>query len=222
MQQGWFCFSLVASPTIGVPQPPPPHLSDIEQLVLGDLSFSSPAYARGDSDDQIRFLGSRHLSPIRNVGQVVHTKQMNIMKMESKEDRLRKIVIEASAAWNAAYNAHDAEACGAFYEEDAVMIARPFGTFTGGAAITAFWQKLMNHGFHTMEFMDMKIEVLDECRAILTAGWVMKGAKGWIHKELWVARDDGQVRLREKDFGMSVIIPPQVQNFVPAKEAYVA
>lgn len=130
------------------------------------------------------------------------------MKMLSKEENLRNAVFEASAAWSAAFNARDVGTCASFYEDNAVMVARPFGTFNGGSEITAFWQRLMDKGYSAMEFMDMKIEVLDEHSAIITAGWRMNAAKGWIHKELWVARDDGQLRLREKDFGMTTLSVP--------------
>ena len=59
----------------------------------------------------------------------------------SADEKLLTTVHEASASWKAAFNYNNADGCAAQYEEDAVMIAKPFGTFKGREEIQGFWQK---------------------------------------------------------------------------------
>lgn len=115
-------------------------------------------------------------------------------------EELLEAVYEASAAWVKAFNVGDAKGCAEQYEKDAVMHARPFGTFTGTSEITAFWQNLIDSGFSEVEYLDPKIEVIDENSAILTSGWKMNKASGVVHKELWVLQADGSAKLRYDDF----------------------
>lgn len=109
-------------------------------------------------------------------------------------------VNKASAKWKSAFNSSDAAGCAAQYEKNAVMHARPFGTFTGAAEIQVFWQKLIDDGFSNVDYIDPKVEVIDETSAILTSGWKMNKAGGVIHKELWILQADGTAKLREDDF----------------------
>ena len=109
-------------------------------------------------------------------------------------------VSKASGQWKAAFNSGDAKACAEQYEGDAVMHARPFGTFVGAEQIQAFWQQLIDDGFSDVEYIDPKVEIIDETSALLTSSWKMNKAKGVIHKELWVLQEDGSAKLREDDF----------------------
>ena len=109
-------------------------------------------------------------------------------------------VNKASAKWKFAFNSGSATGCVEQYEKDAVMHARPFGTFTGTAEIQSFWQQLIDDGFSKVEYIDPKVEVVDETSAILTSGWKMNKAEGVIRKELWVLQENGIAKLREDDF----------------------
>ena len=109
-------------------------------------------------------------------------------------------VKKASEAWIAAFNAGDVEGCVAQYEENAVMNVNPFGQFTGSDQIRAFWEKLIGEGFSEVKYVDPKIEVINETRAELKAGWKMNKAHGVIHRELWVLQEDGSAKLREDNF----------------------
>ena len=122
--------------------------------------------------------------------------------MTTKEQRATVLgaVKKASAQWQSAFNSGDAAGCAAQYESTAVMHARPFGTFKGTSEIQGFWQKLVDDGFSDVEYIDPKIEVVDETSALLTSGWKMNKASGVIHKELWVLQADGSAKLREDDF----------------------
>ncbi len=109
-------------------------------------------------------------------------------------------VEQASKQWKNSFNTQNASGCAAMYESDAVMHARPFGTFTGSVEIEQFWQNLMNDGFKDVSYIAPKIVVIDETSALLTSGWTMNKAGGVIHKELWVLQSNGNAKLREDDF----------------------
>lgn len=113
---------------------------------------------------------------------------------------LRDAVNAASRRWQNAFNSKDAKGCAGLYEENAIMHARPFGTFEGREAIQGFWQKIMDDGLAEVEYINHNIEIIDSKSAVLTAGWRMNVAQGVIHKELWALQPDGTAKLREDDF----------------------
>lgn len=106
----------------------------------------------------------------------------------------------ASTKWKNAFNSGDAAGCAVQYEKDAVMNAKPFGTYTGTVEIQAFWQKLIDDGYSDVDYIEPKIKVIDAKSALLTSGWKMNNAHGIITKELWVIQSDGTAKLREDDF----------------------
>ena len=122
--------------------------------------------------------------------------------MTTQEQKLAVLnaVKQASEQWKNAFNSGNAAGCAAQYTENAVMHARPFGTFNGTEAILGFWSKLIGDGFTGVEYIDPVIEVIDEKSAILKSGWKMNKAQGVIHKELWVVQEDGTAKLVEDDF----------------------
>jgi len=122
------------------------------------------------------------------------------MTTEKQQAAVLDAVKKASVQWQSAFNSGDAAGCAAQYESTAVMHARPFGTFTGTSEIQGFWQKLVDDGFTDVEYVNPKIEVVNETSAVLTSDWKMNKASGVIHKELWVLQDDGSAKLREDDF----------------------
>ena len=63
-----------------------------------------------------------------------------MISKEQKETVLNA-VIAASAQWKLAFNSGDAAGCAAQYEKNAVMHAKPFGTFAGTAEIQGFLAK---------------------------------------------------------------------------------
>lgn len=122
------------------------------------------------------------------------------MTTHDKKSVLLNAVRSASQSWQSAFNAGDPVGCAALYEKNAVMHARPFGTFKGLEEIQAFWQKLIVDGFSQVEYIGPTIDVIDDSRAVLSSDWQMNKAKGVIHKELWILQDDGTAKLREDDF----------------------
>eukprot|EP00917_Polyrhabdina_sp_WS-2016_P023459 GHVP01050841.1.p1 GENE.GHVP01050841.1~~GHVP01050841.1.p1 ORF type:complete len:125 (+),score=31.41 GHVP01050841.1:211-585(+) len=108
----------------------------------------------------------------------------------------------ASAKWANAFNTGDAAGCAAQYLSSAVMTAKPFGTFTGTEEIRGFWQKLVDDGFSSVEYVQpTKFEVqADNKSVILSSNWKMNKASGVITKELWVLQADGSMKLAEDNF----------------------
>ena len=119
---------------------------------------------------------------------------------EPAPDLLLEAITAASERWKNAFNRGDAAGCAAQYEADAVMHARPFGTFTGRDAIQGFWQQLIDDGFSDVDYIEPNIEVVDDRSGILESRWKMNKAGGIIHRELWVLQSDGTAQLREDDF----------------------
>lgn len=108
--------------------------------------------------------------------------------------------IEASEKWKGFFNQGNAEGCASMYESDAFMAAKPFGEFKGTCEITGFWQNLIDQGFAEVEYLEPKIEQLDDTSTLLASGWKMNNAQGIITREVWVLQDDGTMRLREDHF----------------------
>ena len=119
---------------------------------------------------------------------------------EQSQQAIQVALKAASERWKNAFNSGDAAGCAAQYEADAVMHARPFGTFTGTAEITAFWQQLIDGGYSDVEYVEPQVKVVDETSAILSSKWKMNKASGIITHELWVLQADGSAKLREDDF----------------------
>jgi len=113
---------------------------------------------------------------------------------------LENAVKEASQKWQNAFNAGDAEGCASCYETNAIMEAKPFGTYHGRAEIQEFWQMLIREGFSDIEYLDPKIVAAGDSAAILSSDWKMNKAHGNISKELWVLQPDGTALLREDYF----------------------
>ncbi|MDA5556397.1 nuclear transport factor 2 family protein [Shimia sp. MMG029] len=120
----------------------------------------------------------------------------------AKEFALSTAVATASRAWRDAFNAGDAAAAAALYEADAIMVAKPFGTFEGREAIEAFWQNLIENGYDDIVYANTITKVIDTSlsAAQVSADWKMNNAQGIITNELWVLQPDGTALLREDHF----------------------
>lgn len=118
------------------------------------------------------------------------------------KDQLLEVVATASTTWKNAFNSQDAAGCAAQYEANAVMVAKPFGTFTGTTEIQGFWQKLMDDGFSDVEYVAPTVLTpADDLKSVtLSSNWSMNKTKGVITKELWVIQEDGTAKLAEDHF----------------------
>lgn len=113
---------------------------------------------------------------------------------------LQIAVTNASKAWKDAFNAGDAAGATALYEDDAIMVVKPFGTFKGKTEILAFWTNLVNKGFDDVIYSETTTTILDDHSARVSASWTMNNAHGIITNEYWVLQEDGRALLREDHF----------------------
>ncbi|WP_330926105.1 YybH family protein [Candidatus Sororendozoicomonas aggregata] len=102
--------------------------------------------------------------------------------------------------WQQAFNRQDAAGCAAQYEQDAVMNARPMGTFKGREEIQAFWQQIIDGGYCDVDYTEVDWQYVDNNSYILSSKWTMNKAYGVVHRELWVLQKDGSAKLKEDDF----------------------
>jgi len=116
-----------------------------------------------------------------------------------EKDNVKQEVLERSSKWIASFNEGDVDACIAAYKNDAVMNAKPFGTFTGIEEIDAFWRPFMATGPAELEYSNIELEVVDRDTVHLCADWKMNVAKGIITKERWVRQPEGWF-LEQDDF----------------------
>ena len=108
--------------------------------------------------------------------------------------------LEASRKWQSYFNQGDAEGCASMYEDDATMVVAPFGTFRGRQEIQGFWENIIAQGFSNVSYIDPELQQMDGVSVLLKSRWKMNKAHGVITRELWVAQDDGSIRLREDHF----------------------
>lgn len=123
-------------------------------------------------------------------------------------DNLITKTVEASEQWKTFFNQGDAAGCASLYEEDAKMVAKPFGVYEGRQQIEAFWQDLIEQGLADVSYISPKTKFVDGSSTVLTSRWAMNNAQGVITRELWVLQSDGTMRLREDHFEA---IDPSVQ-----------
>ena len=117
------------------------------------------------------------------------------------EEKLIEIVKASSAVWKQAFNDGDYKKAAGQYESEALMVAKPFGTYRGTQAIEEFWKKMVEDGFAEVDYVEpVTFKVDGEDSVELAANWTMNKAKGVITKELWVVQEDGTAKLREDHF----------------------
>lgn len=128
----------------------------------------------------------------------------NDAEAQAKLDKtLLVAVATASKNWKDAFNAGDAVAAAALYEEHAVMVVKPFGTFKGRDEILAFWNDIVSKGFDDVVYKNTVTTIIDESSARIESDWTMNNAYGLITNELWVIQEDGRALLREDHFEIS-------------------
>ncbi|MCC4798441.1 isochorismatase [Enterovibrio norvegicus] len=105
-------------------------------------------------------------------------------------------------AWQDAFNNQDAAGCAAQYaDHTTLMVARPFGEFTGHEEIQAFWQQIIDQGFTDVEYTNVTWKPAEGDEGyILCADWTMNKAFGVVHHEHWKIQEDGKARLVFDEF----------------------
>jgi len=118
----------------------------------------------------------------------------------AEQQKLKAAVWRASYGWVAAFNSGSAQGAAEFYEDDALMVVKPFGEYRGKVVIQAFWEDLIAKGFADVEYIEPVLTVLSPTEARIASKWRMNAAKSVITNEYWVLQPDGSAKLREDHF----------------------
>ena len=129
--------------------------------------------------------------------------------MDTHSATIRKEVLAVSQQWIANFNKGDIDACVAGYHPDAIMEAKPMGTFKGTQAIDGFWRPFMSSGAKGLVYQDIQLEVIDESTVHLSANWQMNVGQGVITLEKWVKQSNGQWLLAHDAFEILEQYPSQ-------------
>ncbi|KAB7615395.1 DUF4440 domain-containing protein [Amylibacter sp. SFDW26] len=116
------------------------------------------------------------------------------------EAKIQMAVSIGSKAWKDAFNAGNAAGAAALYEDDAIMVVKPFGTFKGKDEILAFGTDLVSKGFDDVVYSKTTTTIVDSSSASVSASWTMNNAHGIITNEHWVIQEDGRALMREDHF----------------------
>ena len=108
----------------------------------------------------------------------------------SPTKKVEKEVLKASQQWIANFNKGKTIAVSQAYTKNALMVAKPFGTFKGRQAIEAFWTPFIESGATNLKYTNTQIKVVTENKAILSSDWEMNVGKGIITNETWIKTGD--------------------------------
>jgi ketosteroid isomerase-like protein len=112
--------------------------------------------------------------------------------MDTPDTTLRNEVLTASHQWIANFNNGKVDACVAAYLPNAIMEAKPLGTFTGTQEIEAFWHPFITSEATSLEYQEVSLEIINETTVHLSAKWRMNVGHGVITLEKWVKQPNGQ------------------------------
>jgi ketosteroid isomerase-like protein len=128
---------------------------------------------------------------------------MSINHEKNEEEKIvEDEVLRRSEKWIASFNSGDVDACVVGYTKSAVMNAKPMGVFTGLKEIEGFWRPFIESGAGNLVYKNIKLEIVDDKTALLSADWSMNVGRGIITMEKWVKlgedwfleRDDFEVK----------------------------
>ena len=114
--------------------------------------------------------------------------------------KLEAEVLERSRQWVQDFNNKNVKACVDAYSINAVMDAKPLGTFKGISEIEGFWKPFIETGAGELEYSNVVVVVENENTALLKADWKMIIGRGIVIQERWVKQPDGKLLLEYDDF----------------------
>lgn len=98
-------------------------------------------------------------------------------------------VIQASKNWITSFNEGNIKEVLQGYAPTAVLSAMPFGIKNGIKDIKEFWTPFIKSGATNLVYTELKIEVVNETTAFLSANWSMNVGRGVIFQEKWKKED---------------------------------
>jgi len=109
-------------------------------------------------------------------------------------------VLERSRQWIQDFNKRNIKGCMEAYTTDAVVNARPMGTFKGISEIEGFWRPFIETGAGELEYNNVVLALEDDNTVLLKADWKMNVGQGVIIQQRWVKQSDGSWLLEYDDF----------------------
>ena len=118
----------------------------------------------------------------------------------SIDNTIMEEVQQASQNWIRAFNEGNIDTCLAIYRSDAMIEARPMGTYKGGKAIQDFWRPFMKKGAGELVYSNIHLRPVNPSTVILSADWSMNVGRGIITCERWVKNEQQGWQLQEDRF----------------------
>jgi ketosteroid isomerase-like protein len=109
-------------------------------------------------------------------------------------------VMQRSKKWISDFNNGDAKACVEAYTAEAIMNAKPLGTYIGSDQIKGFWKPFIESGAGELEYSNVTLATENENTVLLSADWKMNIGRGIITQERWVKQSDGKWLIEYDDF----------------------
>ncbi len=109
----------------------------------------------------------------------------NIGCKSAQKEEVVAEVLKASQTWISNFNNGNIEEIENAYTRDAVMEAKPYGTYKGQEAIIQFWEPFIQSGASNLKYTNVKVKVINSTKAIVSADWSMNVGKGVVINETW-------------------------------------
>ena len=139
----------------------------------------------------------------------------------SNTQKVEKEVLKASENWISHFNKGNTTEIANAYTEDAIMVAKPFGTFEGRKAISEFWTPFVESGAKDLKYTNTKVKIVSKTEAVISSEWSMNVGKGIITNETWI-KVNGNWKLKEDHFEVSEQFNnPKNNSNMSKKETYV-
>ena len=117
----------------------------------------------------------------------------------SNAQKVEKEVLKASENWISNFNKGNTTEIANAYTEDAIMVAKPFGTFEGRKTISKFWIPFVESGATDLKYTNTKVKIVSKTKAIISSDWSMNVGKGIITNETWI-KINGTWKLKNDHF----------------------
>jgi len=117
----------------------------------------------------------------------------------SNAQKVEKEILKASKKWISNFNKGYTVEIANAYTADAIMVAKPFGTFEGRKAISEFWTPFVESGATNLKYTNTKVKIVSKTKAIISSDWSMNVGEGIITNETWV-KINGIWRLKNDHF----------------------
>lgn len=115
-------------------------------------------------------------------------------------NKIESEVLARSKKWVEDFNNRNIKGCVDAYTIDAVVNARPMGTFKGINQIEGFWRPFIETGAGELEYSNVVLAVENDNTVLLKADWKTNVGHGVIIQERWVKQPDGNWLLEYDDF----------------------